>query len=296
MTAARRPTTAARAAAVVVGALAAVALALVGLLATAAPAQATTYRYWTYWWGTGSGPDHTGWWFASQGPAGPVGDGWVLGWRFQTTSVSGGATPRASADFAALCPGLATPVAGSVRVALVLDFGTSSDAPPGQHPPTTASVQRACVTLPTSPTPTGARVLAAARVTVRSEGGLVCALDGYPVGECAPVVADPTPTPSRTATPSTRHASPAVTPTAARSPTPRATPTAAARTTSAPPATPAASTASPPAPGPTLPVTDVAPAASEQPTGSPAGLLVGGAVVAGVAGVAWWTARRRRTP
>lgn len=296
MTLARRPTTVARAAAVVGGVLAVVASSLALLVATAGPAQASTYRYWTYWWGTASGSSHTGWWFAPQGAGGPVGDGWVLGWRFQTTSLSGGATPRASADFATLCPALATPVAGQVRVALVVDYGTLADAPPGQRPPTTSSVRRACVTIPADGA-TGARVLAAASVTVRSENGLVCALDGYPVGECAPVMADPTPSPTRTsaALPSASASRTSTSaPAASASPTRSATPSRTATPAAVPPTAPPSPTPSAQA---TLPVSDAAPAAAEQPTDSPTGLAVGGLLVATVAGSAWWTARRRgRTP
>ncbi len=198
MTATRRGTTAPRTlAAVVLGVLLSIPLALTFGILSATTAEATTYRYWTYWWGSGTGKAATGWTFASQGPAShAVGDTWVLGWRFATSSATSSTPPRQSPDFAALCPTLASPVAGAVRVALVIDYGTTADAPPGQRPPLTTSVRVECLTLPLTPAPRGSTALNSATpaVVVRQDtNGLICALDGYPVGECAPVIADPTP-------------------------------------------------------------------------------------------------------
>jgi hypothetical protein len=172
-----------------------------GLAVALAPAaEASTYRYWSYWWGERPGKP-AAWQYAAQGPAThSVGDTWVLGWRFATAPENGASAPRQSASFAALCPGLDAPEAGSVRVALVVDYGSSADAPPGQTPPTSSSVRVECLALPTSPRVTGSTVLGAAGVPVRTEAGLVCALDGYPKGECAPLVSAPTPSPSRTST------------------------------------------------------------------------------------------------
>lgn len=305
MSRARRTTTAAhRAAAVVVGVLVALPLALAAVLASAAPAEASTYRYWTYWWGSGTGKTASGWTFAQVGPAGHrVDDTWVLGWRFATTSTVGSTPPRQSADFATLCPGLSAPVTGSVRVALVIDYGTTADAPPGQTPPTTSTVRRECLTVAAGSR--GVDVLRAAGVTVRSENGLICALDGYPVGECAPVVADPTPTPTATRT---RTAVPTASAPAAARPSPATSSVraSAAPSSAAASATPvpvvAASVSTTPSETPTgtptpteqtLPAAAGAPAAGQQSAGSPAGLVVGGAVVAGIAGSAWWTSRRR---
>jgi hypothetical protein len=304
MSRARRTTTAARrAATVVVGVLVALPLALVTLLAAAVPAEASTYRYWTYWWGSGTGKAAAGWTFAQVGPAGHrVGDAWVLGWRFATTSTVGGTPPRQSADFATLCPGLSTTASGSVRVALVVDYGTTADAPPGQTPPTTSTVRRECLSVPAGSS--GADVLRQASVPVRSENGLLCALDGYPVGECAPVVADPAPSPTRTTSPTTpasaRSTRPAVSPASPTRTPGAATPATTSAAALVAPRTPTASM-SPTAPAstaePTLPAAAGEPAGSASPAGSPAGLVVGAAVVAGIAGSAWWTARRRgRTP
>ena len=310
MTPSRRTTTPAqRVAAVVVGVLVAVPLALVALLAAAAPAEASTYRYWTYWWGDDTGKTKPGWTFAKVGPAGhTVQDTWVLGWRFATSrSTTGSAPPRQSSDFTTLCPRLA-PVAGSVRVALVIDYGTSADAPPGQRPPTTTSVRVECLTIAGSPRGTDVLRDAKPPVQVRSENGLICALDGYPRDECAPVVPDPVPTPTPTATKLSTVASPSPgAPRARSTPTPgtstsssgaAALPTTGASTSpvavasgSASPTDTAAGSAEPSESE--LPAVAGAPASSEQPSGSPVGLAVGSLVVAAIGGSAWFTSRRR---
>jgi hypothetical protein len=232
-----------------------------GLAVALAPAaEASTYRYWSYWWGERPGKP-AAWQYASQGPAThSVGDTWVLGWRFATAPENGASAPRQSASFAALCPGLDTPVSGSVRVALVVDYGSSADAPPGQSPPTTSTVRVECLTLPTSPRVTGSSVLAAAGVPVRSEGGLVCALDGYPKGECAPLVTAPAPSPSRTAT------SPRPSATASAPAQPSAKPT---RTATAPASAAPTTRTTPPGTGATSATTGASAAASGQPSSSP---------------------------
>lgn len=309
MTAARRRTTTALAA-VVVGVLAAL-----PLLLAAPPAQASTYRYWTYWWAASNTAQGTsGWRFSSVGPAGHrVNDTWVLGWRFSTTtSTTGGAKPRQSSTFATLCPTHSSPVPGKDRVALVIDYGTTADAPPGQKPPTTSTVRVECLEVPLTSTgqhPNGIAVLNQAGVALRSENGLMCALDGYPKGECAPLVADPTPTPTATKkpTPTARatSAAPAVpvtgrtaTPTSggsATAPAASGTATPGAATTSAA-ATSSGSTAAEPADEPTLQAASGAPAgdtASKAGPGSPVATVLGTAAVVALAGAAFWISRRR---
>jgi hypothetical protein len=315
----------------------ALAVAVLGVPATlsiavalAPAAEASTYRYWSYWWGERPGKP-AAWQYASQGPAThAVADTWVLGWRFATAPENGASAPRQSASFTALCPGLDAPVEGSVRVALVVDYGSAADAPPGQTPPTSSSVRVECLTLPTSTRVTGSSVLAAAGVPVRSEGGLVCALDGYPKGECAPLVAAPT-----SASPKPTTAKPAPAPTAA-SPRPSRTPASSPSRTSGAAASPstgggtdAVGTATSPAAA-SSPVTsdpasaapsdaaaptgtgsgadgsaapdlvvapeETLPAASGSPveadTGSPLTFALGALAVAAVAGGAWVASRR----
>ena len=305
MTEARSSTVAVRGiAATVVGVL----LALPFLLAV--PAQASTYRYWTYWWGSGSGKQGTGWTFANVGPAAHrVNDTWVLGWRFATTSTVGGAKPRQSPTFSDLCPSMPDPVAGKDRVALVIDYGTLNDAPPGQRPPMSGSVQVECRMLDSAPHQTGVAVLNQAGIAVRqNDNGLLCALDGYPVGECAPVIADPVPVPTPSRTPShavTPTPSPAAsrtssTPVGAQATLPRSggsSPPVArtsATTTATPPTAPAAAAVTD---EPTLPAVSGTPAASAAEEGSsgPTGAVAGLLVVTLLGASAWWTTRRRST-
>jgi hypothetical protein len=310
MTQARRTTTTAqRVTAVVVGVLVALPLALVALLATAGPAQASTYRYWTYWWGTNTGKPHDGWRFAPQGATSGVGDGWVLGWRFATSTVAGGKQPRTAAAYSDLCHD-PVPTDGSVRVALVIDYGTSADAPPGEQPPRSGSVQLACLILPARST--GVTALREAEVSVRQNSdGLICGLNGYPRVECAPVIPDPTPTP--TAKPTVAKPKPTPTlaaggaPTARSLPGPSSTrassspvPLATTGTTAATSSAAAATTGSPSAgaesadPGESvLPAVAGSPQPDAQSSGSPLGLVVGLGVIAAIAGSAWWTSRRR---
>jgi hypothetical protein len=305
MTAARRRTTTALAV-VVVGVLTAL-----PLLLAAAPAQASTYRYWTYWWARSNTGSATGWAFASVGPAGHrVNDTWVLGWRFSTsTSTTGGAQPRQSSDYGTLCPGT-SPVPGKDRVALVIDYGTGSDAPPGQRPPSTTTARVECLTITSHPT--GLAVLNAAQVSIRSKDGLVCALDGYPQGECAPLVADPAPTPTATRsakpTPSPTRASAApvvpltggtAAPSASSgSPTPRASSSPAptsSRTTASSTTAPAGPTADP-SDEPTLQAASGAPSDAASPKagpGSPVATVLGTLAVVALAGAAFWISRRR---
>lgn len=324
MSATRRPRAAAARRPALVGVLAAIAALLLPAV-WAAPAQAATYRYWTYWWGSGTGPAHTGWMFAPQGPASHgVADTWVLGWRFATSTTRGGTPPRALPGYADLCPGT-SPQQGSVRVALVIDYGTAADAPPGEQPPTTTAVRRECLVLPASPRPTGVTALADATppVVVRTDGnGLICGLDGYPRTECAPVIPDPAPTPTRTATPAptaggagtaagrspTASARPASSPAGSRSPTTAASsparsstsPTARATGTAAPAATAAATaagvplTGGEPAPSATLPAVAGAPQGSAGSTSGagPLGVVAGVVLVGGVGLAAWWSTRR----
>lgn len=155
----------------------------------------SAYRYWSYWWGQADG----GWTYASMGaPSTRPKDGAVEGWRFAISGdgPSSSRAPRTSANMAALCPDLTSAPSGQKRVAVVLDFGTASEAPSGETPP---PARVACVVVPTSAN--GVQVLAAA-TSIRSKDGLVCALSGYPHDECANTVAD---TPSTPAKPPTRR-------------------------------------------------------------------------------------------
>lgn len=140
--------------------------------ATATVAQAQDFRFWGYYQ-VADGQ----WVFAQKGPNEIVPkDGSVEGWRYAV----GGAKPRmprAAGDFNAICG--ATPAeTGKKRVAVVIDPGTAEDSEDKSTPPAATGT---CVV--TAPASTGAQVLAAI-APVRIEGGLTCAIDGYPATGC----------------------------------------------------------------------------------------------------------------
>ena len=285
-------------------ALAVTLLGGLAILLPAAAAQASQYRYWTYWWGHGSG-----WQYASLGPgydAGRISDGFVLGWRFGTTGANGGGAspPRHSASYASFrCP---TAPAGQIGVALVVDFGTAADQPPGDHRPLTGSVVATCVTI--TPHSSGATVLSAARINVTTRAdNLVCSLDGYPRTECAALVADPAPTPTRPAAPTrTSSASAGAGTTGTPAPTrtstdtsPSATPGKAAtpsRSATAPASSPSptGTSAVVVVPEQTLPAAPAGALAAQTQSGAGSPWPVTGVllVLAALGGGTWWTRRR----
>ncbi|MFJ4538084.1 SCO2322 family protein [Streptomyces tibetensis] len=151
-------------------------LALLLLCAGAGQAQAAGYRYWSFW-----ERDAGHWAYATQGPSlARPSDGDVQGFRFAVSEDSADAArPRGKADFATICA--KTPARdGSKRVALVLDFGTASDAPAGETPPATRT---ACARV--SPDATTAEALASVAKPLRYDtNALLCAISGYPEKGC----------------------------------------------------------------------------------------------------------------
>ncbi|GGV78413.1 hypothetical protein GCM10010294_47290 [Streptomyces griseoloalbus] len=162
--------------------------ALVSLPAGAGQAQAAGYRYWSFW-----ERDGTAWTYATQGPSlvRPA-DGDVQGFRFSVSEDSADAAkPRGTADFATLCA--ETPAReGEKRVALVIDFGTPADAPPGETPP---AARTACARVPEDATTADA--LAAVAEPLRYDtNALLCAITGYPEKGCGEQISaqkDPAP-------------------------------------------------------------------------------------------------------
>ncbi|MFF8727620.1 SCO2322 family protein [Streptomyces sp. NPDC015171] len=150
--------------------------ALTLLLGSAGQAGAAGYRYWSFWERAGG---H--WAYATQGPSmvRPV-DGAVQGFRFAVSADSADATrPRGTADFDTICADTAVK-SGTKRVALVLDFGTSADAPSGETPP---GRRTACARV--SPDATSADALAAVAKPLRYDtNALLCAIAGYPERGC----------------------------------------------------------------------------------------------------------------
>lgn len=141
-------------------------------------AQATMYRYWTYWWAQGST-----WTFATAGPASALPeDGSVQGWRFGIAGLTGGAKKAPAVDpsdaFARACATTPTQQ-GRKRVALVIDPGIPEHAPANEQP---GQLILACAR--TELSASGYQVLRSI-TEVRTEGGLVCAIGGYPATGCA---------------------------------------------------------------------------------------------------------------
>ncbi|WP_405879470.1 SCO2322 family protein [Streptomyces sp. NBC_01384] len=173
------------------------ALLLLVLGTAAGQAQAVGYRYWSFW-------DLTGgkWTYATQGPStARPSDGDVEGFRFAVSADSQDASkPRGNADFASICA--KTPArSGRKRVALVIDSGTTADAPSGEIPPTPRT---ACARVPTDATT--AEALATVATPLRYDtNALLCAIAGYPRTGCGdqvttshtpssePAKAEPTP-------------------------------------------------------------------------------------------------------
>ncbi|MGI5370322.1 SCO2322 family protein [Streptomyces iakyrus] len=146
------------------------------LCAGAGQAQAAGYRYWSFW-----ERDAGRWVYATQGPSlARPSDGDVQGFRFAVSEDSASAVrPRGTADFATICA--KTPAQEDrKRVALVIDFGTPSDAPGGESPP---AARTACARV--SPDATTAEALAAVAKPLRYDtNALLCAISGYPEKGC----------------------------------------------------------------------------------------------------------------
>ncbi|CAB4907222.1 unannotated protein [freshwater metagenome] len=169
----------------------------------AAPVQASEYRYWTYW--TSTTQD---WAFSSLGPAfRPADESIIEGWRLAVTGVDATKPPRVEvADVYVRACGDVTPKAGILRIAVVLDYGTSADAPVDESPP---GLVIACAAVPEGST--GFDALKSI-TDIRSERGFVCGLSGYPATGCGRETVEPSSEP---------HIEPASEPSAEPTPSPR---------------------------------------------------------------------------
>ncbi|MFF3375377.1 SCO2322 family protein [Streptomyces sp. NPDC002680] len=150
------------------------------LWAGAGPAQAAGYRYWSFWERGGDA-----WTYATVGPSTAVpSDGDVQGFRFAVSQDSkDAAQPRGGAVFGVVCA--RTPAQdGRKRVALVIDFGTSADAPAGESPPATRSV---CARVGLDAT-TADALASVAKPLRYNSGALLCAVGGYPRTGCGEAV------------------------------------------------------------------------------------------------------------
>ena len=155
------------------------------------PANAADYRYWTFWVTT-----NDSWSFANEG-AGTLKatDQMVTGFKFAITGADNGLPPTESAVFAELCPDTSEQ-AGTLRVAVVVDFNDQATAPEGETPPSPNVVN--CVTVKEGQT--AADALNAAGLEVRANDGFVCGINGYPKEECGLEIAATTSDPTTIAT------------------------------------------------------------------------------------------------
>ena len=155
------------------------------------PANAADYRYWTFWVTT-----NDSWSFANEG-AGTLKatDQMVTGWKFAITGADNGLPPTESAVFAQLCPDTSEQ-AGTLRVAVVVDFNDQATAPEGETPPSPNVVK--CVTVTEGQT--AADALNAAGLEIRANDGFVCGINGYPKEECGLEIAATTSDPTAMAT------------------------------------------------------------------------------------------------
>ncbi|SDO22906.1 hypothetical protein SAMN04487981_109158 [Streptomyces sp. cf386] len=164
-------------------ALALLCAALVVLTGAAQAAQATGYRYWSFW-----DRDGDTWTYATQGPStARPSDGDVQGFRFAVSEDSkDAARPRGAAVFQVICA--RTPAQdGKKRVALVIDFGTTADAPSGETPP---ARRTACARVAADATT--AEALASVAKPLRYDtNALLCAITGYPESGCGEQVSGP---------------------------------------------------------------------------------------------------------
>ena len=158
------------------------------------PANAADYRYWTFWVTT-----NDSWSFANFGPADKEGslatDQMVTGYKFAITGAYDGVPPTESAVFAELCPDTSEQ-AGTLRVAVVVDFNDQATAPEGETPPSANVVK--CVTV--NEGQTAADALNEANLDVRAKDGMICGINGYPKEECGLEIASTTSDPTEIAT------------------------------------------------------------------------------------------------
>ena len=140
--------------------------------AAISPAQgADAYRYWSYWQ-LESGT----WQYAKLGPAMvKATDGAVDGWRYGVGTVQTSTPPDIGIGFTDIC-GNEPQSSDTVRVAVVIDYGTTADAP---------APRAACAVIAKGLTRASAL---AAVAPLRLNQGFVCGIDNYPRTGCGEAV------------------------------------------------------------------------------------------------------------
>ena len=167
-------------------------IAIPAMIATSTPAQADLYRFWSFWEQNAEGE----WTFIQTGPGDVVpANGAVEGWRFGVGGVdqSTNRPPRTEPTFTEVCGNEPAP-SGQKKIAVVIDTGTAEDAPDGATAPQSTL---SCATVPEAATAVQTLQEVA---TTRSDGGIICAIYGYPPTGCGDTVAGATAVPTDTPT------------------------------------------------------------------------------------------------
>ena len=161
-------------------------LALLVTAGTAGTAQAADgYKYWNYFHVTDGKYA-----FGKTGPAEfTPKDGTVEAYRYGLSSTAQGLSPRAAATeytVEDICAGTEAE-AGQKLVGVLIDYGTPADAEGSETPP---EPRAACAAVPDAAN--GQQVLDSV-ADVRTDQGLTCGIDGYPVKTCSVTVKSPPP-------------------------------------------------------------------------------------------------------
>jgi hypothetical protein len=150
-----------------------------------APAQAAE-KGWRYWGYFQTAPGKTAWTAAMTGPTVDIADGSVEGWSFLFSSDDiPSVAPRVKPDFKKICAGVKADN-DTKRIAVVIDFGSSSYSPKGEKVKKTITT---CVR--TAMASQGIDVLGQVTKIRAAGSGLICGLAGYPAKECGVEIATP---------------------------------------------------------------------------------------------------------
>lgn len=151
-----------------------------------APSAQAAEKGWRYWGYFQAAPGKTVWTAAMTGPTVDVADGSVEGWSFVFSSDDiPSVLPRVKPNFKSICAGVKADK-DTKRIAVVIDFGSSSYSPKGEKVKKTITT---CVRV--AKESQGIDVLGQVTKIRAASSGLICGLAGYPAKECG--VEIPTP-------------------------------------------------------------------------------------------------------
>ncbi|CAB4717179.1 unannotated protein [freshwater metagenome] len=154
------------------------------LVISSSEAASKGWRYWGYFQ---AAPGKTAWTPAMTGPTVDISDGAVEGWSFVFSSDDvPSIAPKVKPSFKAIC-GSTKPDSDTKRIALVVEFGSTTWAPKGEH---VAKTITRCVR--TAKTSQGIDVLGQVVKVRAAASGLICGINGYPSKECGVEISTPT--------------------------------------------------------------------------------------------------------